>query len=174
MEKIGQAGEVKEKKMKKKLLTIAIMLLFIGTVLLPVCNAFSQPGNPTSGIEEQPDEQNDLKEDEQESPEPECLWAYGPYLKATVKGTVGRYNEGLTIFGYSFNIKCKLYSEKENELWIYPLRGKEIHIVPTPTDDGWYFGARVAKWDVFEEIVPHEEYYIEGTVIWCIADGSPE
>jgi hypothetical protein len=153
--------------MEKKILTIGIILLFIGTFLVPVCNAFSQPSNPTSVIEEQPDEQNDLEEDEKGSLEPEFFWDYGPYLKATVKGTIAYYYEDFTIFGYSVNPKCELYDGFE--VWIYPLNGKEIHIAPTGNHAKWKVFGRLAKWDVFRVIEPYEEYYVEGTIILCKA-----
>ena len=143
--------------MKKGILKIAVIILFIGTVLLPVCNAFSQPNTPSTGIDEQPDEQN---KDDSES---QCLWDYGPYLKATVKGTLTSYYEDFRIFGYSFKPHGRL-----GDIWVYPSHGEEEHIAPT--EGRWTFSARLAKWDVFEEIgtFPDEKYYVEGTVIWCV------
>jgi hypothetical protein len=153
--------------MEKKILTIAIILLFIGTFLVPICNAISGPSNPTLGIEQEPDEQNNLEEDEKGSLEPEFFWDYGPYLKATVKGTIAYYREDFTIFGYSVHPQCTLYAGFE--VWIYPLRGKEIRIAPTENYERWYVSGRLAKWDVFRVIEPYEEYYVEGTLILCHA-----
>jgi len=157
---------------KKGILTIAIIMVFIGTFLAPICNAISESNNPTLNIEKQPNEQNILEEDEKVSLESKCLWIYGPYLKATVKGTIGQYHEDFALFGYSFKSRLKIYADFDNEISICPLRGKEINFAPT--EGKYYFHARIAKWDVFEEIEKYEKYYVEGTVIWCFISGDPE
>jgi len=132
--------------MKKNILAIGIISLFIGIAVLPICSA----STPSSVL-------STSKEDSQKPLGGERKF----FVKAQVEGTVTGFHQGFT--GGKHILPIRIF-------------GWSPHVTITPAyygepvtfelDPAWSFTARFAKWETVEEI-DFNTYYIKGTVYFC-------